>query len=62
MLFNILQYLLQNTGKPWNKGDVSKKWVGFPFKYQPHKMVKHTQTIRQQFADEVFQCVWLVGA
>ena len=21
-------------------------------------MVKHTQTIRQQFADELFQCVW----
>ena len=21
-------------------------------------MVKHTQTIRQQFADELFECVW----
>ena len=28
-----------------------------PFKYQPHEMVKHTQTIRRQFADEVFECV-----
>ena len=23
-----------------------------------HKMVKHTQTIRRQFADELFECVW----
>ena len=22
-------------------------------------MVKHTQTIRPQFADELFECVWL---
>ena len=21
-------------------------------------MVKHTQTIRRQFADEMFECVW----
>ena len=24
---------------------------------QPHKMVKHTQTIRWQFADELFKCI-----
>ena len=29
-----------------------------PFKRKPHKMVKHTQTIRRQFADELFQCLW----
>ena len=29
-----------------------------PFKRQSHKMVKHTQTIRRQFADELFECVW----
>ena len=23
-----------------------------------HKMVKHTQTIRQQFTDELFEYVW----
>ena len=23
------------------------------------KMVKHTQTIRRQIADELFECVWL---
>ena len=27
------------------------------FKHQSHKMVKHTQTIRRQFADELFECV-----
>ena len=26
-------------------------------KRQPHKIVKHTQTIRQQKADELFGCV-----
>ena len=29
----------------------------YPFKCQPHKMVKHTQTIRRQFADKLFECV-----
>ena len=28
------------------------------FKRQFHKMVKRTQTIRRQFADELFDCVW----
>ena len=28
-----------------------------PFKRQTHKMVKDTQTIRRQFADELFECV-----
>ena len=28
-----------------------------PFKRQPHKIVKFTQTIRQQFADTLFECV-----
>ena len=23
-----------------------------------NKMAKHTQTIRRQFADELFECVW----
>ena len=23
-------------------------------------MVKHTQTIRQEIADELFECVWLI--
>ena len=30
-----------------------------PFKRQPHKIVKYTQIIRRQFADELFECVWL---
>ena len=25
---------------------------------QSHKMVKHTQTIRRQIGDELFECVW----
>ena len=28
------------------------------FKRQSRKMVKHTQTIRRQFADELFESVW----
>ena len=27
-------------------------------KCQPYKMVSHTQTIRRQFADKLFECVW----
>ena len=27
------------------------------FKRQFHKMAKHTQKIRRQFADELFECV-----
>ena len=29
----------------------------YPFKRQSHKMVRHTQTIRRQIADELFECV-----
>ena len=28
-----------------------------PFKRQPYKMVKHTQTIRRQIANEFFECI-----
>ena len=28
------------------------------FKRQFHKTVRRTQTIRRQFADELFECVW----
>ena len=27
-------------------------------KRQFHKMVKHTQAIRREFPDELFECVW----
>ena len=30
----------------------------WPFKRQFHKMVKHTETIRRQIAEELFECVW----
>ena len=29
-----------------------------PFKRQFHRMVKHTQTIRREIVDELFECVW----
>ena len=32
--------------------------IALPFKRQPHKTVKHTQTIRRQIVDELFECVW----
>ena len=34
-----------------------KKPHGKPLKRQFHKMVKHTQTIRRQIADELFESV-----
>ena len=32
-----------------------------PFNCQPHKMVKHTQTIRRPIADELLECDHFVG-
>ena len=40
----------------WLIGIINSKSVQM---LQPHKVVKHTQTIRRQFADELFECVWL---
>ena len=44
------------------KGSIGKKIVYWfirePFKRQPRKMVKHTETIRGQIADELFEFVW----
>ena len=37
---------------------VISRWSGYSFKRQFYKMVKHTQTIRRQIADELFECVW----
>ena len=33
-------------------------YLVFNSKPQSHKMVKHTETIRRQFAYELFECVW----
>ena len=33
--------------------------INWPFKHQFHKMDKHTQKIRRQIAEELFECVWL---
>ena len=30
----------------------------YPFKHQYQEMVKHTETIRPEIADESFECVW----
>ena len=40
----------------WNSLNIRRKF--WPFKPQSHKMVKHTQTIRRQIANELFECVW----
>ena len=32
------------------------QWIN-PLGANPHKMIKHTQTICRQFADELFECV-----
>ena len=34
-----------------------KPWIN-PLSANPEKMVKHTQTNRRQFADDLFECVW----
>ena len=64
--------LRKDTASTWSNGQtrtrsckgVSLLQLGWnsvpdlnPFKRQPHKMVKHTQTIRQQIADKLFECV-----
>ena len=33
----------------------SKYYALYPFKRQPHKMVKYTHIIRRQFADELLE-------
>ena len=37
-----------------------KIFKSYPFKRQSHRMVKHTQTIRRQFADELFKCLTIL--
>ena len=47
--------------KIFSKSGVNSRYVQMflkPFKCQFHKMVKHTQAIRRQFADKLFECVW----
>ena len=35
----------------------SKIFLALTLQHQPHKMVKHIQTIRRQTANELFECV-----
>ena len=54
--------LQEIRNEEWLIGIINSKSVQ---KLQPNKVVKHTQTIRRQFADELFGFVWLfcgVGA
>ena len=46
----------ENTSASMNIWKIDILWM-LTFKRQSHKMVKHTQTIRRQFADELFECV-----
>ena len=41
---------------------VMQKWVPYikAVKRQFHNMVKHTQTIRRQIADELFECLTIL--
>ena len=66
----VKQNRLTKIYKRNNEKGLPKKFVGFvnyfmknvkgssnPFKCQYHKIVKHTQTIRRQIANELFKCV-----
>ena len=55
MFCKIFNEQLRNS---WGKFSAKLVCIFYPFKHQYHKMVKHTQTIRRQFADEFFDCVW----
>ena len=50
--------VFRSKGRDWNYGLDSWIKISKPFKRQPHEMVKHTQTICQQFVGELFECVW----
>ena len=57
----------KNQGwKKWRSQNLVKKtftnlfWIYllfYPFKHQPHKMVKHTQKIRRLLPEEFFECL-----
>ena len=67
---NVCLFTVNNLKKVWNMFTVNNidtsttPLTSFlclrsqPFKRQFHKMVKHTQTIRRQIADELFEWVW----
>ena len=39
------------------KEQIQKLYLSESFEHQIYKMVRHTQTIRRQTADELFECV-----
>ena len=50
---------VNNSFQHFNVRKIHVSKLAWPFKRQSHKMVKHTQTIRRQIANELFECVWL---
>ena len=57
ILLNLKKYCakkIQNVAFP----KISTYGKSEHFRLQFHKMIKDTQTIRPQFADELFECVW----
>ena len=52
------RWMVSEQDQPWKMGSFFHIFkLAKPFKCQPHKMVKHTQTIRRQFTNELFECV-----
>ena len=48
---------------PWNEKNNRFTWLSSlynSFKRQPHRMVKHTQTIRRLTANELFKCLTIL--
>ena len=50
-------YVIRNVNLKKCTKNADSLLLYYPFKCQPHKIVKHIQKIRQQFADKLFECV-----
>ena len=50
--------LVNKPKQPLHARNSFKNKIFLPFKCQINKVAKHTQTICQQFADKLFECVW----
>ena len=54
-----MQILLEFvTELSFSRNSLNVEYLPLTLEHQPHKMIKHTQTIRRQFADELFECIW----
>ena len=54
--YDLIGYL--NTESRSDQSVDQNCWNFQSYERQPHKMVKHTQTIRRQIADECFEYIW----